>query len=165
MPGKRMTYPWSGWPPASQERLFKFLLAGCAGLCFAVFVGLSLFSGALGQRIAAAKQEYGLVVPLVREIATLRASRGDLAGTPPEEAVRRIVEDRVLADYVVSMRGSRISESQDGVQVTFSGLTLIMLTDFLQDVRDRASLQAPEFALTRNPGDPRLADVHMVLAR
>ncbi|AMK10043.1 MAG: hypothetical protein AB7E51_14305 [Pseudodesulfovibrio sp.] len=165
MASKRMTYFWSDWPPASQERLFKFVLTGVAGLCFAVLVGLNLFTGALGQQIAAVKQEYGLVVPLVQEITTLRAQQGDLAGLVPEEAVRRIVEDRVLGDYVQSLRSSRIGENRDGVQVTFAGLTLIMLTDFLQDVRDRASLQAPEFTLTRNPDDPRLADVHMVLAR
>jgi len=165
MSRKHCTYPWTCWPPASQQRLFKFLLLGTAGLCFAVFVGVTLFTGTLGQEIAAEKEQYGLVVPLVREITTLRAAQGDLVQLTPEEAVGRILDDRSLNDYVVSMRPSRTAENQEGVQVTMSGLTLIMLTDFLQDVRDRAGLQAPEFVLTRNLEEPRLADMHLVLAR
>ncbi|MEZ7198860.1 hypothetical protein [Pseudodesulfovibrio karagichevae] len=165
MARKHCTYPWTCWPPASQQRLFKFLLLGTAGLIFAVFVGVTLFTGALGQEIAAGKAQYGLVVPLVREIATLRAAQSDLVQLTPEEAVRRILDDRSLNDYAVSLRPTRIAGDQDAVEVTLEGLTLIMLTDFLQDVRDRASLQAPEFVLTRNPEEPRLADVHLVLAR
>ena len=165
MARRRMTYPWSGWPPASQERLFKYTLLGVAGAVFAIFVGLSLFTGALGQEIAAEKEQYSLVLPLVEDITTMRAGQGDLVHLSPEDAVRRIVDDRALGDYVQSLRATRIAEDREGVQVTFGGLTLIMLTDFLQDVRDRASLQAPEFALTRNPDDPRLADAHLVLGR
>lgn len=159
------TYPWSDWPPGAQQRLFRFVLLGLSGLFFAVFVGLFLFSGTLVQQINAEKGQYGLVVPIVKDITMLRASQGDLVRVPPEEAVQRILEDRKLEDYVVSMRTTRRAENVEGVQLTMSGLTLIMLTDFLQDVRDRASLQAPDFALTRNPEDPRLADVHLVLAR
>jgi hypothetical protein len=165
MARKHCSYPWTCWPPASQQRLFKFLLLGTAGLCFAVFVGATLFTGALGQEIEAQKEQYGLVVPLVREITTIRAAQGDLVRLTPEEAVRRILDDRSLNDYVASLRPTRIAEDQEGAEVTLNGLTLIMLTDFLQDVRDRASLQAPEFVLTRNPEEPRLADVHLVLAR
>jgi type II secretory pathway component PulM len=165
MTRKHCTYPWACWPPASQLRLFKFILLGTAGLCFSVFVGATLFTGTLGQEIAAEKEQYGLVVPLVREINTLRAAQGDLVRQSPEEAVGRILDDRSLNDYVTSLHSTRVAGDQEGVQVTLSGLTLIMLTDFLQDVRDRASLQAPEFVLTRNPEEPRLADVHLVLAR
>jgi hypothetical protein len=165
MARKHCTYPWTCWPSASQQRLFKFILFGTAGLCFAVFVGATLFTGALGQEIAVEKEQYGLVVPLVREITTLRAAQGDLVRLTPEEAVRRILDDRSLNDYAASLRATRAAEDQEGVEVTLNGLTLIMLTDFLQDVRDRASLQAPEFVLTRNPEEPRLADVHLVLAR
>ncbi|EGB15526.1 hypothetical protein DND132_2322 [Pseudodesulfovibrio mercurii] len=165
MARKHCTYPWTCWPPASQERLFKYVLFGAAGLLFAVFVGAYLFTGTLAQRIEAGKEQYGLVVPLVRDITTLRAAQGDLVRVPPEDAVRRILDDRSLNEYVRSLRPTRVAENQDGVQVTLGGLTLIMLTDFLQDVRDRASLQAPEFILTRNPEEPRLADVHLVLAR
>lgn len=165
MARKHCTYPWTCWPPASQQRLFKFLLLGTAGLIFAVFVGATLFTGALTQEIAAEKEQYGLVVPLVREITTLRAAQGDLVRLTPEEAVRRILDDRSLNDYAASLRPTRVAGDQEGVEVTLNGLTLIMLTDFLQDVRERASLQAPEFVLTRNPEEPRLADVHLVLAR
>lgn len=161
----RRKYPWSGWPPASQQRLFKYVLLGAAGLMFAVFVGAYLFTATLVQQIQAEKEQYGLVVPLVRDITTLRAGQGDLVRLPPEEAVRRILDDRALNDYVRSMRATQVAGDQEGVQVTLGGLTLIMVTDFLQDVRDRASLQAPEFVLTRNPEEPRLADVHLVLAR
>jgi type II secretory pathway component PulM len=165
MARKASAYPWSGWPPASQQRLFKYVLLGAAGMFFAFFVGAYLFTGALIQEIDGQKEQYGMVVPLVREINTLRAARGDLVRLSPEEAVRRVLDGLSLDDYVRSMRTTRLAEDQDGVQVTMSGLTLIMLTDFLQQVRDRASLQAPEFVLTRNPEEPRLADVHLVLAR
>ena len=164
MSGSRR-YPWSGWPPAAQQRLFKFLLLGTAGFSFSVFMGLFFFTGALDQEIAAEKTQYGLVVPIVQDINRLRASQGDLVGLAPEEAVSRILDDRLLGDYLLTLRPTRLRERQEGVEVALSGLTLIMLTDFLQDVRDRASLQAPDFTLTRNQDDPRLADVHMVLAR
>ncbi|WFS62665.1 hypothetical protein LF599_00480 [Pseudodesulfovibrio thermohalotolerans] len=165
MARKRATYPWSGWPPASQERLFKYALFFVAGAFFAVFVGANLFTGALGQQIEAQKTQYGLVVPLVREINILRAAQGDLVRQSPENAVRRILDDRSLNDYARSVESLRFAEDQEGVRVVLEGLTVIMLTDFLQDVRDRAGLQTPEFKLTRNLGEPRLADVLLVLAR
>lgn len=165
MANKQRTYPWSGWPPASQQRFFKMALFGLAGAFFAVFIGLNLFTGAQDLAIEEAKEQYGRVVPLVHDINALRASRGDLAHLPPIEAVERIVDDRNLDDYVDSMRTTRLDEDTEGVQLTISGLTLIMLTDFLEDMRDRASLQTPDFTLTRNAEDPRLADVHLVLAR
>ena len=164
MSGSR-TYPWSGWPPAAQQRLFKYTLLGTAGLCFSVYVGLFFFTGALEQEIAAAKTQYGLVVPIVQDINRLHASQGDLVAMTSEDAVAKILEDRALGDYLVTMQPTRLKEKQEGVEVTLKGLTLIMLTDFLQDVRERAGLQTPEFVLTRNPADPRLADVHLVLAR
>lgn len=158
-------YPWSGWPPEAQQRLFKYGLLGTAGASFAIFVGLYLFTGTLEQQIAEEKTQYTMVTPIVQEINRLRASRGDLVHLTPEEAVQRILDDRLLGDYAVSMRATRLKEKQEGVQITLSGLTLIMLTDFLQDMRERASLQTPDFTLTRNQDDPRLADVHMVLTR
>ena len=164
MAGSR-SYPWSNRPVAEQQRLFKYVLMGLSGLFFAVFVGLALFTGTLVQQIREEKQRYSLVVPIVQDITALRAHLGDLVRVPPDEAVQRILEDRMLNDYVVSMHPTRPREREDGVQLTLRGLTLIMLTDFLQDVRDRASLQTPDFSLTRNTEDPRLADVHLVLAR
>ncbi|MCJ2165111.1 MULTISPECIES: hypothetical protein [unclassified Pseudodesulfovibrio] len=165
MAGSSSTYPWSGWPPDAQQRLFRFVLTGLGGLFFAVFVGVFLFTSTLTQEIEAEKAQYGLVVPIVQNITRLRANQGDLVHLAPGEAVQRIIEDRKLEDYVASMRTTRLREEADSVQVTLNGLTLIMLTDFLQDVRERASLQTPDFTLTRNPDDPRLADMHLVLAR
>ncbi|WP_272698824.1 hypothetical protein [Desulfovibrio sp. Fe33] len=165
MARKRATYPWSGWPPASQERLFKYVLFMAAGAFFAVFVGANLFTGSLGQQIKEQKAQYGLVVPLVQEIHTLRAEQGDLVQLSPEDAVRRILDDRSLNDYVRSIYATRPAENQEGVRVALEGLTVIMLADFLQDVRDRAGLQTPEFKLTRNLEEPRLADLLLVLAR
>lgn len=158
-------YPWSGWPPASQQRFFKLALTGLSGLCFAVLVGGILFTTKLGQRIEEEKEQYGRVAPLVNDIRILRARQGDLAHLPPVEAVQQIVEDRHMGDHVLSLRITRIKEDVEGAQVTCTRLTLIMLTDFLEDLRDRANLQAPDFTLTRNPDDPRLADAHLVLAR
>jgi len=165
MAGKQNGYPWSGWPPASQQRFFKLVLTGLSALFFSVLVGGVLFTGKLAQQIDAEKEQYGRVAPLVDDIRTLRARQGDLAHLPPVEAVQLIVEDRRMGDYVTSLRTTRLKEDTEGAQVTCSGLTLIMLTDFLEDLRDRANLQAPDFTLTRNPEDPRLADAHLVLAR
>jgi len=162
---KQRVYPWSDWPPASQQRFFSIALIGLSGAFFAVLVGVHLFTGALDLKIEEAKERYGKVVPLVHDITALRASRGDLAHLSPFEAVERIIDDRNLTDYVNSMRTTRLDEDMEGVQLTISGLTLIMLTDFLEDMRDRASLQTPDFTLVRNVEDPRLADVHLVLAR
>ncbi len=165
MAGKRNAYPWSGWPPASQQRFFRLVLTGLSALFFTVLVGGVLVTGKLEQRIALEKEQYGRVAPLVDDIRTLRARRGDLAHLSPVEAVQRIVEDRNMADYVISLRATRLKEDVVGAQVTCSGLTLIMLTDFLEDLRERANLQTPDFTLTRNPEDPRLADAHLVLGR
>ena len=161
----KRTYFWSNWPPASQQQFFKYVLVGLSVGFFAVFVGAYLFTNTLIQQISQEKEQYGQVVPIVHDINALRASRGDLAHEPVKDAVWRIIEDRVLEDRLTSIRDTRISENVEGIQVTFTGLTLIMLTDFLQDLRDRASLQTPEFTLTRNNEDPRMADVHLVLAR
>lgn len=165
MAGKQNGYPWSGWPPTSQQRFFRLTLTGLSALFFSVLVGGVLFTGKLVQQIAVEKEQYGSVAPLVDDIRTLRARLGDLAHLSPVEAVQRIVDDRHMGDYVTSLRTTRLKEDTEGAQVTCSGLTLIMLTDFLEDLRDRANLQAPDFTLTRNPEDPRLADVHLVLAR
>lgn len=165
MASKQRRYPWSHWPPASQQRFFKLMLVGLSSLFFSVLVGGFLFTGKLTQQIDIEKEQYGRVAPLVNDILTLRARQGDLTHLPPVEAVQRIIEDRRMTDYVTSFRTTRLKENTEGAQVTCSGLTLIMLTDFLEDLRDRANLQATDFTLTRNPDDPRLADVHLVLAR
>jgi len=162
---KQQKYPWSGLPVGAQQRLFKFVLVGTGVLFFSVFVGMTLLTASLGKKIDEAKAQYGLVVPIVQSIEALRSRQGDLVKLPPQKAVIRILEDRALEDYIVSMRPTRIKENQEGVQLTLGGLTLIMLTDFLEDVRDRASLQTLEFTLTRNEADPRLADMHLVMAR
>lgn len=165
MTAKKSAYPWSGWPPASQQRFFKLMLIGLSAVCFSIVVGGFLFTGKLVQQIEVEKEQYGRVAPLVKDIRTLRARQGDLAHLSPVEAVQRIVDDLTMGDYLTSLRITRINEETEGAQVTCSGLTLIMLTDFLEDLRDRANLQSPDFTLTRNTEDPRLADVHLVLAR
>lgn len=163
-PGRRH-YPWSGWPPASQQRFFRMTLLGAAGFFFSVFVGSYLFTGAMKQDIVAEKEQYARVVPLVQEVRTIQANQGALAHLAPIEAVRRIVEDRRMDDYVESLRVTILKDNVEGAQATFSGLTLIMLTDFLEDLRYKANLQTPDFTLTRNSEDSRLADMHLVVAR
>lgn len=137
---------------------------GTALAFFSVFVGAVLFTGTLKQQIVDEKEQYARVVPLVQEVQTLRANIGDLAHLAPVEAVQRILDDRHLNDYVDSLRVADAGKT-DGAQATLSGLTLIMVTDFLEDLRNRANLQTPDFTLTRNTEDPRLADIHLVLAR
>nr|WP_321513299.1 hypothetical protein [uncultured Pseudodesulfovibrio sp.] len=161
----RRTYPWSNWPPDSQQRFFKMMLFGLAAAFFSIFVGGYLFTSTLLQQIGAEKEQYARVVPIVQGIQSLRAKQGDLAHLSAKDATWRIIDDRMLEDRLTSIRSTHLNENVEGVQVTFTGLTLIMLTDFLQDLRDRASLQTPEFTLTRNNDDSRLADVHLVLAR
>ncbi|BCS89053.1 hypothetical protein [Pseudodesulfovibrio sediminis] len=165
MAGKRLAYPWSSWPPTTQQRFFKLVLSGTATAFFAVFVGVYLFTGTLDQQIKAEKAQYSRVVPIVQEINMLHARQGDLAHLSVEEATRRILDDHALTEHTISFHETRISETMLGEEMTMTGLTLVMVTDFLKAIRDRASLQTPEFALTRNPDDPRLADVHLVLVR
>jgi len=149
----------------AQQRFFKFMLMGFSVGFFSIFVGGFLFTGTLKQQIESEKEQYGRVAPIVKDIEALRAQQGDLAHLSVEEASRRILDDLNLVSHTTSFRTTRFSETDEGVQVTMTGLTLVMLTDFLEAMRDRASLQTPDFALTRNPDDPRLADVHLVLAR
>jgi len=164
MPRKAPNHFWSAWPPASQQRFFKVVLTGTSLAAFSIIVGLSLFSGTLDKQIDEAKAQYGRVVPLVLDIKTLRAQQGDLAHLPVDEAVNRIADDLDIENQLVSMHKTEYREDP-AAQVTFEGLALNKLTEFLQALRDRASLQTPECTLTRNPDDPRLADAHFVLAR
>ena len=158
-------YFWEKWPIASQQRFHKVVLLGALVLTFSLLVGFKLFAGSVEQQISDAKEQYGRVVPIVQEVLSLRAQRGDLAHMPEEEAVWNIIDDLLIEEQLVSIRPATVDKLTKGVQVTFKGLSLIKLTEFLEAIRDRASLQTPDCTLTRNSDDPRLADVHFVLAR
>lgn len=165
-------YFWSGWPEASQQRLFRLAPKGTVLLCLAVFIGLRLLMGSMTTRIEESKAQYARVLPLVEDILTLRAQRGDLAHLPPDKAVWRIIDDLSIEQNLISMRATkREAEQKSGMdedlalQTTLTGLPLNTLARFLSDLRDRASLQTRDCALTRNPDDPRLSDAHLVLAR
>lgn len=150
---------------ASQQRFFKLVLLGTMALTFSVFVGIKLFGSSLEQRIADSKAQYASVVPIVQDIKALKAQQGNLAHLPVEEAIWSIIDDLLMEKNLVSIRSTHINEDQEGIQVTFTGLSLTTLTNFLHAMRERASLQTPDCAITRNPDDPRLADAHFVLAR
>jgi len=158
-------YFWSTWPLASQHRFFKLLLLGALIGTFSVLVGLRLFSGSVEQRIAESKEQYGRVVPIVADIIALRAQQGSLAHLPVDEAVWYIIDDLLIEENLTSLRTTHIDEDTDGIQVTFTGLSLSKLINFMDAMREQASLQTPDCSITRNPDDPRLADVHFVLAR
>ena len=162
---KRMQYFWSSWPAASQQRLFKYILVGLSVLIFSVCIGVSLFTGTLKQQIDDTKEQYTRVVPIVQDIKALRAQQGDLAHLPVDEALWRIIDDLLIEENLISIRTTQLKGGETGIQATFSELSLTKLTTFLKAIRDRGSLQTPDCALTRNPDDPRLADVHLVLAR
>ncbi|MGL1863279.1 MAG: hypothetical protein OCC46_12210 [Pseudodesulfovibrio sp.] len=156
---------WGSWPLESQTQFFKFVLLGLLALAFSVAVGLKLFAGSMDQRIAHSKEQYGRVVPIVQDIKALRAQQGNLVHLPVDEAVWSIIDDLLMEENLTSIHSTRINEDLEGVQVTFIGLSLTKLTNFLNAMRDQASLQTPSCAITRNADDPRLADAHFVLAR
>jgi type II secretory pathway component PulM len=158
-------YFWSSWPMASQQRLFRMVNLGTLVVSLSVFIGLGLFGNTVEQQIAEAKEQYGRVLPLVEEIRAFRAQQGNLAHLPVDEAVWDIIDTIGIEPQVTSFRTTRLSEHETGVQVTLTGLTLPRLTDFLRDLRERASLQSPDCTISRNQDDPRLADAHLVLAR
>lgn len=165
MKQRNSLYFWEKWPETSQQRFQKVVLFGAMLLTLALLVGFKLFAGTVEQQIAEAKEQYGRVVPIVEEVRALRAKRGDLAHLSVEEAVWTIIDDLLMEEQLYSLRATEVDKLTTGVQVTFHGLSLTRLTDFLGDIRDRASLQTPNFTLSRNPDDPRLADVHLILAR
>ncbi len=156
---------WGAWPLESQRRLFKLVLMGSLLLSLSGIIGLNLFAGALDQQIQASKEQYGRVIPIVADIQALRAQRGVLAHLPVEEAIWDIIDDNLMEENLISIRSTMIDEDIMGIQVTFERLSLTKLTNFMLDMRDKASLQTPDCAITRNPDDPRLADAHFVLAR
>lgn len=141
------------------------MLVGLSGLCCSLFVGASIYVSSMAQQIAESKEQYASVLPIVQDIKALRAQQGDLAHLSVEDAVWRIIDDLLLEDNLTSIHTTRLNEDEVGIQVTFSSLSLTKLTNFLQALRDRASLQTPDCTLTRNPDDPRLADAHFVFAR
>lgn len=156
---------WSDWPEASQKRFFKLVLLGSITLTLSVFIGLKLVGNSLELEIAQAKEQYGRVIPLVRDVVALRAQMGDLAHLPVEEAVWFIIDDLSIEPDLTSIRSTTTTGDVKATQVTFSGLSQAKLTSFLEALRKRASLQTPECVLTRNPDNPRLADLHVVLGR
>lgn len=156
---------WSDWPESSQKRFFKLMLTGTMILSLCVFIGLKLVGGAVEQEIGQAKEQYGRVLPLVRDVVALRAQMGNLAHLKVEEAVWIIIDDLSIEPNLSSIRSTQLPDNVKAIQVTLTGLPQSKMADFLQALRERASLQTPECVLTRNPDDPRLADLHLVLAR
>ena len=156
---------WSSWPPASQRRFFRNALGGTLLLSLAAVVGLRLFTATAVETIEQSKTQYARVTPIVTEIQALRAQQGDLAHLPVDEAVWAVVDELDVQDSVASLRSTRLSEDEVGVQATFEGLSLTQMVDLFQALRDRAGIQTPECDITRNPDDPRLADVRLVAAR
>lgn len=162
---KKPTYFWSAWPDASQQRFFKVIIRGTILVSLGMVIGLRLYTGALDEAITQSKEQYARVVPLVEDVRALRAQQGNLAHLDVKDALWTIIEDLEIEQELTSIRPTQTNEEEAGMQVTFTGLSLTELTDFLHSVRERASLQTPECAITRNPSDPRLADLHCVLAR
>lgn len=158
-------YFWEKWPHASQERFHRIVLFGAMVATLSLIVGFKLFAGSLEERISDAKERYAQVVPIVEEVMALRAERGDLAHLSVDKAVWHIVDDLSMEEQLYSLRTTEIDKLTQGVQVTFEGLSLTKLTEFLRTIRDRASLQTPDCTLSRNSDDPRLADAHFILAR
>ena len=156
---------WSAWPPSSQRRFFKLVLTGGLLLSLSVVVGLRLIAGAVNQEIAQAKAQYGRVLPLVQEVTALRAQMGNLAHLEVEDALWTLIDDLGIEPNLASMRSTQLDESTPGIEAEFTGLSLSKLADFLNALRERASLQTPRCDLNRNPGNPRLADLRLVLAR
>jgi len=161
----RSRHFWSAWPPSSQQRFFKLVLTGGMLLTFSVVVGIRLLTGAVELEITQAKAQYGRVLPLVQEVTALRAQMGNLAHLGAEDALWAIIDDLGIEPNLSSLHTTRLDENTPGIEATFTGLSLTKLADFLNALRERASLQTPQFVLTRNPGDQRLADLHLVLAR
>lgn len=158
-------YFWGTWPYDSQKRFFKVILVGSMLAALAIVIGLTLFSSSLDQQIEDSKEQYGRVVPLVGEINALRAQMGVLAHLSVEDAIWELIDDLVIEDKLTSIRSTKLEDGTMGIQVTFTGLSLPKLAKFMRDMRDKAALQTPDCAITRNPDDPRLADAHFVLAR
>lgn len=158
-------YFWSDWPEDSQRRFFKLLVVGSLVLSLCVFVGFKLVGGSVEQEIAQAKEQYGRVFPLVQDVIALRAQMGNLSHLPVEEALWFIVDDLAIESQLTSIRSTQLEENVTGIQATFTGLPQSKMSAFLFALRERASLQTPECVLSRNPDDPRLADLHLVLAR
>ncbi|WP_419786219.1 hypothetical protein [Pseudodesulfovibrio sp.] len=155
---------WSAWPEARQRHFFKLSLMGTVLVTLSLFIGLKLLTGVVDQDIVHAKTQYGRVLPLVQEVAALRAQKGNLAHLNEKEAAWIIIDDLGIEPKLTSLH-STILDDAPAVEVTINGLSLAKLADFLDNLRKRASLQTPEFSLTRNPDNPRLADLNMVLAR
>lgn len=156
---------WSGWPAATQQRFFRLVLVGLPVLTLSVFLGLKLLGSVQDQDIAEAKTQYGRVLPLVQEIVALRARQGNLAHRKLDDAIWSLVDDLGLESRLTALHSTRVDKNIPAIEATFSGLSLAKLADLLNALRTRASLQTPELTLTRNPDDPRLADLHVVLAR
>ncbi|MEF2229923.1 MAG: hypothetical protein V3571_03260 [Pseudodesulfovibrio sp.] len=161
----RTRYFWSSWPPSSQQRFFRLVLVGGLLLTLSVVIGIRLLAGAVDTEIAQAKAQYGRVLPLVQEVTALQAQKGNLAHLGVEDALWAIVDDLGIEPQLTSLHSTQVDENTPGIQATFTGLSLAKMADFLNALRARASLQTPQCVLTRNPGDPRLADLHLVLAR
>ena len=158
-------YFWSHWPTHSQQRFFKLMLMGTVLLTLSITIGFRILGGTMAERINDARDLYGQVVIIVEDIRSLRAEKGEFAHLPVEQATQALINDLGIGEKILSMRTSPLENNTDGVQVTFQGLSMNQLTAFMKGLRDQASLQTPKYVLTRNEDEPRLADLHVVLAR
>lgn len=158
-------YFWSSWPQIAQEKFFRNVLVGMIIITLAVTVGLRLFATSITEEIATKRKMYGDVAVIVEDVKSLRAQQGSLAHLPVSEAVWSIIDDLQIEAKLISIRTTTVNRATEGLQVTFEGLSLSELMGFLTALRDKASLQTPSCLLTRNTGDPRLADAHLILAR
>ncbi|MBC17487.1 MAG: hypothetical protein CL942_14785 [Desulfovibrio sp.] len=158
-------YFWSSWPQISQDKFFRNVLVGMIILTLAVTVGLRLFATSITEEIASQREMYGNVAVIVEDIKSLRAQQGGLAHLSVNDAVWFIIDDIQIETKLISIRETTVNRATEGLQVTFEGLSLTELMGFLTALRDKASLQTPSCMMTRNMNDPRLADVHLIVAR
>ena len=149
--------------PEQRQRTYANVLRLVAFCFFVVWSGLYMFTGEASDRISAAREEYGRVLPLVTEMNALRAQRGDLGQLETGEAVARIAATLGLDHGMVRLEAQ--GESPDQEELAVNGLTLPQLVALLGDLRVRGGFQTVNFSLSRNPRDERLADVRMVLER
>ncbi len=156
---------WLKWPPHKQQRFFKvakwawlLILVGSFGPQYFLTVSTQ-------KQIERQKALYASVVPIAKELRSIRLRQAEQQQAAPRQVVADMAEKAGIGWERISFDQKGFEFTHSGVRVTLNEVTLLELTTFLKGLRDNSGLYFLDFTLERNPFNSMLADVTMTLVR
>ena len=151
---------WLKWPTDKQQRFHKIMIGLWLAILLSAFATPLFLSRSYIEDIELARKRFVRVSELVHQIKSLRAELGDLALIPSTEALTIVLNQAGLTDDRYTAQ-----DPEQGIVLNIPGATYAETVQILDQLRNRASLQAVDFYMTQNERDPRLCELGMVLVR